>query len=272
MPWHLVSLSRATIYLQSKVSPVSIAYSVFPDHLSASQRVAELIANVLIAQPSCVLGLATGSTPLEVYGELCRRHRDGGLSFAQASTFNLDEYLGLPIGHPQSYRHFMQTHFFDHVDIDIARTHFPDVHTIDSQAASSDYELQLQQSGGVDLQLLGIGTNGHIGFNEPGTAPDSLTRVVDLAPSTIRSNQRFFESIDQVPRQAITMGIESILRARKIVLLATGVKKASAVAGAIQGPVTSDNPSSYLQSHADVHFVLDESAASELEPRQRSDV
>ncbi len=252
------------------MSFVSTAYSVFPDHLSASQHVAGLIADVLIGKPSSILGLATGSTPLQVYSELCRRHRDEGLSFAQASSFNLDEYLGLPKGHPQSYRYFMRTHLFDHVDIDIDRTHFPDVHASDRQAAAGDFERQLQESGGIDLQLLGIGTNGHIGFNEPGTAPDSLTRVVDLAPSTIGSNQRFFESADDVPRQAITMGIESILRARKIVLLATGTKKATAVAGAIQGPITSNNPASFLQSHENVHFVLDRAAASKLSMDQRS--
>ncbi len=247
---------------------MSIAYSVYPDHQAASHQVAEIIADLLVTVPSCVLGLATGSTPLQVYSELCRRHRDDGLSFAQASTFNLDEYLGLDPGHPQGYRHFMQEHLFDHVNIDAPRTHFPDVHASDVSSASEDYERQLTESGGIDLQLLGIGTNGHIGFNEPGTTPDSLTRVVDLAPSTIHSNKRFFESADQVPRQAITMGIASILRAGKIVLLATGASKATAVAGAVRGPVTSDNPASFLQSHADVHFVLDELAASELDSRQ----
>lgn len=243
---------------------MSIEYSVFPDHHAASQHVAELIADVLTAKPDCVLGLATGSTPLQVYGELCRRHRDDGLSFAQTSTFNLDEYLGLEPGHEQSYRHFMQTHLFEHIDIDLTRTHFPDVHASDISAASDDYERQLLQSGGIDLQLLGIGTNGHIGFNEPGTPPSSLTRVVDLALSTIQSNQRFFESAEQVPKQAITMGIASILRGRKIVLLATGDAKATAIAGAIQGQMSSDNPASFLQTHPDVHFVLDELAASGL--------
>ncbi|TWT66423.1 glucosamine-6-phosphate deaminase [Allorhodopirellula solitaria] len=245
---------------------MSIAYSVYPDHQTASERVADLFTNVLSSGSPTVLGLATGSTPLQVYGELCRRHRNDGLSFSQASSFNLDEYLGLESGHPQSYRHFMREHLFDHVDIDLARTHLPDVHADDAQSASDEYERQLQQSGGVDLQLLGIGTNGHIGFNEPGTKKDSLTRVVDLAPSTIDSNQRFFESPDQVPRQAITMGIASIMRAKQIVLLATGQAKAAAVAGAIQGPISADNPASYLQSHPHVHFVLDESAASELKP------
>lgn len=247
-----------------KVRCVSIAYSVYSDHSAASQHVAELIADFMSTQPACVLGLATGSTPLEVYSELCRRHRDDGLSFAHASAFNLDEYLGLEPGHPQSYRRFMHAHLFDHVDIDVAQTHFPDVHASDVRLAADDYERELQDSGGVGLQLLGIGTNGHIGFNEPGTLPDSLTRVVDLAPSTILSNKRFFESADQVPRQAITMGIATILRARKIVLLATGAEKAAAVAGAVQGPIDVKNPASFLQTHADVYFVLDELAASEL--------
>ncbi|TWU15134.1 Glucosamine-6-phosphate deaminase [Allorhodopirellula heiligendammensis] len=225
------------------------------------------MAEAVASHPSCVLGLATGSTPLQVYSELCRRHREDGLSFGDVTTFNLDEYLGLKVGHPQSYRHFMQTQLFDQVDIDIPRTHFPDVHADDVQQASEHYEHQLSESGGIDLQLLGIGTNGHIGFNEPGTTLESLTRVVDLAPSTIRSNTRFFESAEQVPRQAITMGIASILRAKKVVLLATGAAKAAAVAGAIQGPITADNPASYLQSHADVLFVLDEPAAAQLDAR-----
>lgn len=243
---------------------MSITYSVYPDHLSASQHVADVIADYLSNQPACVLGLATGSTPLAVYSELCRRHREDGLTFAQALTFNLDEYLGLECGHPQSYRRFMNTHLFDHVDIDVARTHFPDVHAGDVSLAADDYEGELHDSGGVGLQLLGIGTNGHIGFNEPGTLPDSLTRVVELAPSTILSNKRFFESADQVPRRAITMGIATILRSGKIVLLATGAEKAAAVAGAIQGPVDMKNPASFLQTHANVHFVLDETAAANL--------
>lgn len=222
------------------------------------------MADFLKNQPAGVLGLATGSTPLDVYSELCRRHREDGLSFAQSLTFNLDEYLGLERDHPQSYRRFMHAHLFDHVDIDVARTHFPDVHATDVRLAAEDYERELHESGGVGLQLLGIGTNGHIGFNEPGTLPDSLTRVVDLAPSTILSNQRFFESADQVPRRAITMGIATILRSEKILLLATGASKASAVAGAIQGPIDTENPASFLQTHADVHFVLDELAASNL--------
>lgn len=243
-------------------------YEVFDTPLEASRFVAKLIAARVINQPTCTLGLATGGTPVPVYENLCRRHQSAELSFESVTTFNLDEYIGLPSGHPQSYRSFMNGQLFDHVNIDQSKTYLPETGLID-QGVSPDevalrYEAQVVESSGIDLQLLGIGTNGHIGFNEPGASSESITRVVDLAPSTIAANSRFFDDPDQVPRQAITMGISTIMRAHKIVLMATGASKAEAIAGAINGPVTADNPASYLQNHSDVVFVLDREAASAI--------
>ncbi|EMI53910.1 glucosamine-6-phosphate deaminase [Rhodopirellula sallentina] len=246
---------------------MGIQCTVYPSHDDASRAVADCISTILREKPTCVLGLATGSTPLEVYAELVRRHHDTGLDFAGATTFNLDEYVGLSPGHPQSYAHYMNEHLFGQVNVDRGRTHLPNTRADDLGQSAEQYEMLVRSAGGVDLQLLGIGTNGHIGFNEPGTAEDSVTRVVDLAASTIRSNSRFFRDESDVPRRAITMGISTILRARKIVLLATGESKADAVADAVTGPVTTGNPASFLQNHADVHFVLDAAAAALLPER-----
>lgn len=243
---------------------MTIQWSVYRNHEEASRQVADLFAETLGNDPACNLGLATGSTPLLVYADLCQRHRSGGLDFSRTTTFNLDEYIGLPPEHSQSYRTFMNTHLFNHVNIPLAQTHLPNVHTDDPAAAANEYEQLLHRSRGIDWQLLGIGTNGHIAFNEPGSTGDSITRVVDLAASTIESNSRFFDSAEQVPRRAITMGIGSILRAKRIILLASGESKAAAVAGAIRGPIGTDNPASFLQRHDNVLFVLDEAAASAL--------
>ncbi|TWU01460.1 glucosamine-6-phosphate deaminase [Neorhodopirellula pilleata] len=252
---------------------MAILYTVLEDHESASRHVAGLLVETINRHSPdtsglCTLGLATGSTPLSVYENLCRRYQSGEVSFQGITTFNLDEYVGLPPEHPQSYLAYMRTNLFDHVDLDRSKTHLPAAHQIDdshsAEAISRRYESEIENAGGIDWQLLGIGVNGHIGFNEPGATIDSPTRLVDLAASTIEANSRFFESTDQVPKQAITMGIGTILKARKIVLLATGAAKAEAVAAAINGPVTSDNPASFLQTHSDVLFVLDREAASAI--------
>lgn len=247
---------------------MTIAYQIFDTSVEASRYVAGLIVSSIINQPSCTLGLATGATPIPVYENLGIRHQSGELSFESVTSFNLDEYIGLPEDHPQSYRSFMNQQLFNHVNIDVTRTHFPTTHRIgagiSAEEIASQYESQIVESAGIDLQLLGIGTNGHIGFNEPGSSGDSVTRVVDLAASTIEANSRFFDQPDQVPRQAITMGISTILRARKIVLMATGASKADAVAGAINGPISTDNPASFLQDHSDVVMVLDRDAASAI--------
>ena len=247
---------------------MTIAYQIFDTPHEVSQYVAELIASSIISQPSSTLGLATGSTPIQVYENLGIRYQSGELNFESVTSFNLDEYIGLPLDHPQSYRAFMHRHLFNHVNIGPTRTHLPASHRIgdgvSADEVASRYEAQIVESTGIDLQLLGIGTNGHIGFNEPGSRRDSVTRVVDLATSTIDANSRFFDQPEQVPRQAITMGISTILRARKIVLMANGESKAAAVAGAIQGPISTDNPASFLQDHSDVVIALDREAASAI--------
>lgn len=213
-----------------------------------------------------VLGLATGSSPVGLYRELVRRYREGAISFARARTFNLDEYVGLGADHPQSYARFMRERLFDHVDMDLERAHIPDGKAADPEAEARRYEALLQRFGPIDAQILGIGTNGHIGFNEPGTPFSARTHVVTLAEETRRSNARFFASIDEVPRQAITMGIANILEAREILLLARGEAKAEALAKAFCEPPTPAVPASALQNHSSVTLLLDRAAAKGLEP------
>lgn len=229
---------------------------------AASGKVAEIIAVAIRSQPRTVLGLATGSTPVGTYRQLVRMYREDGLDFSGVTSFNLDEYIGLGPDHPQSFRHFMQQHLFDHINI--AETHVPDGRAADIDRHSRDYEENIRIAGGIDLQILGIGSNGHIAFNEPGSAVDSPTRAVDLTPDTINANSRFFDSIDEVPRRAVTMGIGTILQAKRIVLIAIGKGKADAVKRAIEGDPDLSHPASLLQQHHDVTFVLDQDAASEL--------
>lgn len=241
-----------------------IRLHVMKNHEEASRHVAEMFQQTIREAPASVLGLATGGTPERVYELLCQFHREDGLSFSDLTTFNLDEYLGLPAGHDQSYRSYMTERLFGHVDVNPDRVHLPRVDDFPPDEAARQYEALLQQTGHVDLQLLGIGTNGHIGFNEPGSARDSVTRVVDLTEETIRSNSRYFEDESDVPRRAVTMGIATILKAKRVVLLATGGSKSRAVAEAFGGPITDANPASFLQEHGDAVFVLDEAAADGL--------
>ncbi len=230
----------------------------------ASRRVAGMFAEAIRANPRIVLGLATGGTPVSTYRELARMHREEGLDFSTVTTFNLDEYVGLGPDHPQSFRHFMKQHLFDHVNVDPARTYVPDGLATDIAAHAERYEERIRDAGGIDLQLLGIGSNGHIAFNEPGSPADSRTRAVDLTDDTIHANARFFNSIDEVPHHAITMGIGTIMEARQIVLMATGDGKAEAVRRAIEGEADPSHPASLLQRHDHVTFVLDDAAASGL--------
>ena len=234
-----------------------------------SLRAAEIIANEVRRQPSTVLGLATGSTPLATYKRLIDCHRSGELSFAKVTTFNLDEYVQLPPEHPQSYRTFMHNELFQHLDIDPQRCHIPDgmAREQDYAALGSKYEQSIAAAGGIDLQLLGIGTDGHIAFNEPGSSLASRTRLKALTEQTRRDNSRFFASLDDVPKLAVTMGVGTILEARRILLLATGASKADAVRAFIEGAVTSQNTASALQLHPSVTVVLDESAANWLQRR-----
>ena len=238
--------------------------TVLPDSLAAARQTADLIANQIRDKPTSVLGLATGSTPIEVYRELIRRHRSDGLDCSAVTTFNLDEYVGLGPEHPQSYRHFMQENLFDHLNVPVSQTHVPDGLAADLAEHAERYEQAIAAAGGIDVQLLGIGHNGHIAFNEPGAARTSRTRVVRLAEQTIEKNSRFFASVGEVPRTALTMGIDTILESKQIVLLAFGKAKAEAVRRALQGPADSDSPASYLQLHENVTFVLDADAASLL--------
>ncbi len=222
---------------------------------------AERFSALLRRKPDAVLGLATGSTPEALYGQLIAQYEAGFISFKQVTTFNLDEYVGLDGNHPQSYRHFMQEKLFDHVDIDPGRTHVPDgLHTTPENA--SDYDKMIEKAGGIDLLLLGIGTNGHIGFNEPGCSFDALTHITDLEESTRQANARFFASPEEVPMQAVTMGIHTIMQARSIILMAFGANKAQAIEGAVIGPVTEDLPASILRLHPDVTIFADDDAAA----------
>jgi len=223
----------------------------------AAQRYVELIKN----KPNAVLGGATGSTPLGLYAELARLCKAGEISFKDVRTFNLDEYVGLDGSHDQSYRYFMNHNLFEHIDIDINNTRVPS--GIDT-AAAAEYDKEIEAAGGIDLQLLGIGVDGHIGFDEPGTPWDSVTHVVELEQNTRDVNSRFFNSIDEVPTHAVTMGIKTIMNARSIILMAIGSSKAEIVKKFIQGPVTTDVPASILQLHPFVEVYLDEKAAALL--------
>jgi glucosamine-6-phosphate deaminase len=234
-----------------------------PSQDAIATMATESIATLVRQQPDCVLGLPTGSTPIATYAKLVESHK-AGLSFSDVTTFNLDEYVGLPENHEQSYHHFMATQLFDHINIDIEHKHLPDGMADDLDAECLAYENDIEHAGGLDLCVLGIGTNGHIAFNEPGCALDSRTRVVDLTSVTISANSWLFDSPDDVPREAITAGIATILDAKQLLLLAYGGSKAEAIALALAGPVTADCPASYLQSHPDCTFLLDTESASLL--------
>ena len=228
-----------------------------------AEQAADIYAEILAAKPNAVLGFATGSTPLDLYAELIRRYEAGLLSFKDVTTFNLDEYVGLEPTHDQSYRYFMETNLFNHIDLDPARIHIPS--GLDTDAATlAAYDEAIAAAGGVDMQLLGIGQNGHIGFNEPGTPLESLTHVVELTQNTREANARFFASLDEVPTHAATMGIRTVMNARKLLLIALGENKADAMLATIKGPVTSDCPASVLQLHPDAVIFMDEGAASKL--------
>ncbi len=229
------------------------------DYESVSKRAAEIVSEAISKTPSGVFGFATGSTPERLYELIVSGYQNGEISFDQLTTVNLDEYIGLPTGHEQSYATFMQSHLFGHVNVRPDSIHFPS-----AIPDPSTFEQLIQTLGGIDLQILGLGSNGHIGFNEPGSPFDSRTRVVSLAPSTIQDNARFFDSIEDVPTQAVTMGIQTIMEARKILLLACGPAKAEAVARCLQEPQTDDVPGSCLQAHSNVTILLDEDAASGL--------
>jgi len=234
------------------------------DYKDMSRKAANIISAQMILKPDCVLGLATGSTPVGIYDQLVEWYEKGDLDFSQVTTVNLDEYKGLSGDNDQSYRYFMNHHLFDRVNIDKSRTFVPNGLENDSKKACREYNEVIRSTGGIDMQLLGLGHNGHIGFNEPGEAFEKETHCVDLTQSTIEANKRFFEDESMVPRQAYTMGIKSIMQASKILVVVSGADKADIVARAFAGAVTPKVPASVLQLHPDVTLVADRAALSKL--------
>ena len=237
-----------------------------PTAAVASALVAQLIACELRARPQLVLGLATGGTMEAVYAELARLYREEQLDFVRCRTFNLDEYIGLPASDPRSYRHYMETQLFRHVNIDRRNTHLPDGMATDVKAGCAHYEEQILACGGIDVQLLGIGRSGHIGFNEPLSALRSRTRDKALTPTTVAQNAIYFNKDPaQVPHRAITMGVGTILEARRCLVLVTGAAKAEILARAVEGPITAMVTASVLQLHPRCTVVVDEAAAGQLQ-------
>lgn len=235
------------------------------DYDDMSRKAANIIAAQVTMKPNCVLGLATGSSPVGIYKELIARYNNGDLDFSNVTSVNLDEYKGLDGSHDQSYRYFMDDHFFNHVNIQKERTFVPNGTEPDSEKACSAHNQIIESVGGIDLQLLGLGHNGHIGFNEPSDCFDKGTHCVDLAESTIEANKRFFASADDVPKQAYTMGIQNIMLARKIVVVVSGADKADILKKVVEGPITPQVPASILQLHPDVTIIADADAASKLD-------
>ena len=239
-----------------------------PNKEAAAALVARILAKELRAQPQLVLGLATGSTMERVYRHLVRMHKEEKLDFSLCRTFNLDEYVGLFPSDPNSYRHHMDHHLFQHVNMDPRNTHLPNGLASDLDAECLRYEAMMQRCGGIDLQLLGIGKAGHIGFNEPLSALRSRTRVKALTPTTIKQNAAFFGGEDKMPRRAITMGVGTIIEVRRCILLATGDSKAEVIAQAVEGPITSMVTATALQLHARCTVVVDEEAGAKLKEQE----
>jgi glucosamine-6-phosphate deaminase len=237
---------------------------VRPTPEEAASAAASHLSDLLDACVSPVLGVATGSSPQPLYRELARRVEAGELDLSTATAFALDEYVGLPAGHPESYASVIRRDVTVPLRLDPRGVHVPDGTADDHVSAAAAFEREIAAVGGVDVQILGIGTNGHIGFNEPGSSPDSRTRRVDLTPETRRSNARYFDTLEDVPRFAVSQGIGTILAARHIILVANGEAKAAAVARAVTGPVDAESPASFLQGHPDVTLFLDAAAARDL--------
>jgi glucosamine-6-phosphate deaminase len=244
---------------------------VQPDYEQMSKVAAQIVVKILNTKPNAVLGMATGSTPLGLYQELVRLYKEGQLDFSRVTTFNLDEYVGLSANHPQSFHYFMRDHFFQHVNIPPQNINIPSGTTSNYPAFCDWYEQRIAECGGIDLQILGIGSDGHIAFNEPTSSLSSRTRLKTLSEQTINDNARFFERREDVPVYSITMGVGTILDARKLVLVANGKAKAQAIAQAVEGPVTSMVTASAIQMHQDATVIVDEEAASQLTMRDYYD-
>ena len=236
---------------------------VVKDYEEMSLKAFEVMSEVVKNNPSAVLGLATGSTPIGLYKNMIKDHKENGTSYKNIKTVNLDEYAGLDYSSDQSYVYFMRSNLFDHIDIDLNNTNIENGKVTDRQAECDRYNKLLEEMQ-QDIQVLGIGSNGHIAFNEPGTPFGSVTHIVDLAESTIKDNSRMFASIDEVPRQAFTMGLKNIMNAKKVLILANGANKAKAVYGLVKGEVTESLPASVLQLHPNCIVIADEAAASLL--------
>lgn len=237
---------------------------VVKDYEGLSRKAARFVAHELIAKPNLVLALPTGDTPKGMYNFLVRLYQEGLLDFSQAITFNLDEYLGLPLDHPQSFRSYMHEHLWNHVNLKRENTHIPNSLARDLEAECRRYEEMIEKAGGIDLAVLGLGENGHIAFNEPGTPFESLTHVALLSLETRKEEAQAFGGLENVPTHAITMGIKTIMRSRKILLLVSGKRKASVLAQALLGPVTPEIPASVLQLHPELTVVVDEEAGARL--------
>jgi glucosamine-6-phosphate deaminase len=240
---------------------------IVADYDAISERAAEIITGQIRRKPNSVIGFATGSTPLGLYERLIRNHKERGLDFSKITTFNLDEYVGLPPEHAQSYHHFMWSNLFAHVNVNPSHVYIPQGMADDIDFFCAWYEEQIQLAGGIDLQILGIGANGHLAFNEPGSSLGSRTRIKTLTETTVRANARFFDTAEEVPRYAITMGIGTIMEAHKLILIASGEQKAAALRNTLEGPVTAMVPSTIVQLHGQAHVIIDEAAASELQYR-----
>ena len=239
---------------------------IVKDYDAMSKKAAKIVRDAILRKPDLVLGLATGSTPLGLYKELIRMHKEEGLNFSKVITFNLDEYVGLPKDHPESYNRFMWDNLFNHININPSNVHIPDGTVEDLEAFCKWYEEKIDEYGGIDLQILGIGRDGHIAFNEPGTSLGSRTHIAKLTEVTRRDNARFFDGdIEKVPKYAITMGVGTILEAKSIILLANGEAKADAIKKALEGPVTCLITASARQLHPNVTIIVDKEAGSKLE-------
>ena len=245
--------------------PFIMHTEIFKDYEALSKHAADIVAKQIQEKPDAVLGFATGSTPLGLYHHLIRLHRDEGLDFSKVTTFNLDEYIGLPPQHPQSYHFFMWQNLFQHVNVNPQSVYIPLGMSPSPEQFCAWYEQKIKAHGGIDLQILGIGVNGHLAFNEPGASLAGRTRVTILTQNTIEANARFFEKKEDVPQYAITMGIGTIMESQKLILLASGNNKADAMKAALEGPLTAMMPASAIQLHPDVHVHMDIEAASALE-------
>lgn len=230
-----------------------------------SIEAAKQVATLIRKKPDCVIGFATGSTPLGLYKELIRMHKTEGLDFSKVVSFNLDEYVGLPPTHPESYHYFMWENLFKHININPSNVHIPMGMADDIDAFCEWYEEKIIEHGGIDLQILGIGSNGHIAFNEPGSSLGSRTRIKTLKENTRLDNSRFFNSIDEVPKYAITMGVGTIMEAKRLLLLANGIKKAEAIKQTVEGPIMAKYPATIVQLHRYATVIVDKEAASKLE-------